>query len=116
MSFAAEGFSFFLIHFHSNLIGERVETRVAVVSAVGAVGRESLGGKSKFEKIGIGVGADPALVGDLKISSGNIGEERREFERAKFEFDAGAAPLFLKSRMPIWIVLLMPGLKNLLLN
>src|SRR6266446_10452766 len=72
--------------------------RIAVVSAIGAVGRESLGGKRIFEKIRIGVGADPALVGDLKISSGNVGEERCELERAKFEFDAGAAPLFLKSR------------------
>src|SRR5258707_14492896 len=98
LGFAAEGSSFFRIHFHSNLIGERVETRIAVVSAVGAVGWEALGGKSKLKKIGIGVGADPALVGDLKIPSGNVGEERREFERAKFELDANAAPLFLKSR------------------
>jgi len=42
LGFAAEGFSFFLIHFHSNLVGKRVETRITVVSAVGAVGWESL--------------------------------------------------------------------------
>ena len=46
--FAAQRFSFFLIYFHANLIGERVHARVAVVSAVGSIRRESLG-KTKTE-------------------------------------------------------------------
>jgi hypothetical protein len=58
LDFAAECFAFFLIHFHTNLIGQRVDTRIAVVPAVGAVGRETLRRKDKFEDIGIVVGSD----------------------------------------------------------
>jgi hypothetical protein len=66
------------------------------VSAIGAVGREALRRESIFEKIRIGVGADPALIGDLKISFGDVGEQRGEFERPEFQLDPGAASLFLK--------------------
>ncbi len=40
--FAAERFPFVAVHFHTNLIGERVDTRIAVVSAICAVRREAL--------------------------------------------------------------------------
>jgi hypothetical protein len=49
LDFTAEGLALFLIHFHVNLIGERVNTRVAVVSAIGAVGREAFRGVNEFE-------------------------------------------------------------------
>src|SRR6266699_697178 len=77
---------------------ECVDVRVAIVSAIGAVGRKALRRESVFKKIGIGVGADPALVGDLEISLCDVGEQRGELERPKFQFDAGAPPLLLKSR------------------
>src|SRR5207302_5951789 len=76
--------------------GERVDVRVAVVSAIGAVGREAFRREGEFEEIGIGVGSDPALISELKVSAADIGKKSGEFERADFEFDAGAAPLFLE--------------------
>ncbi len=42
LNFAAESFPFFAIHFGANLVGERVNARVAIVSAVGAIGRKAL--------------------------------------------------------------------------
>ena len=42
LHFTAQEFPFFLIYFHANLVGQRVYARVAVVSAIGAVGRKSL--------------------------------------------------------------------------
>jgi len=94
--FAAECFAFFLIHFHTNLVGERVDARVAVVSAIGAIGRESFGGKNKFEDVGIVVGANPTQESQLEISVDGVGEESCEFEWAEFEVDTGFAPLFLQ--------------------
>ena len=90
---AAQGFAFFLIHFHTNLIGERVDARVAVVSAVGAVGRKAFRREGKFKKIGIGVGANPPLVRELKISARDIRTKSSESEGTDFEFNANAAAL-----------------------
>ncbi len=73
--FAAESLSFFLIHFNANLIGERIDARAAVVSAIGAVGREAFGGKNKFENVGIVVGADPTQESELEISVDGVGEK-----------------------------------------
>ena len=60
LRFAAKRFPFFLIHFGANLVGERVDAWVAVVSAVGAVGREALRGVDELEDVRIVVGAYPA--------------------------------------------------------
>ena len=60
LNFAAERLPFFAIRFRANLVDQRVDARVAIVSAVGAVGREALRGKNEFEDVGIVVGADPA--------------------------------------------------------
>jgi hypothetical protein len=66
------------------------------VAAIGAVGREALRREGIFKKIRIGVGANPALVGDLKISLGDVGEQRGQFERPDFELNPHAPPLFLQ--------------------
>src|SRR5207302_8231667 len=58
--------------------------------------REAFRREGEFEEIGIGVGSDPALISELKVSAADIGKKSGEFERADFEFDAGAAPLFLE--------------------
>jgi hypothetical protein len=68
------------------------------VAAIGAVGREALRREGIFKKIRIGVGANPALVGDLKISLGDVGEQRGQFERPDFELNPHAPPLFLQRR------------------
>ena len=96
LCFAAECLSFCLVHFHTNLIGERVDARIAVVSAIRAVWREALGRENELEDVRIVVGADPAEKGELKISADGIGEESGQLERTEFEIDAGFAPLFLK--------------------
>ena len=67
--FTAENFSFVLIHFHPNLIAERIDTRIAVVSAIGAVGREAFGGKNKFENIGVVVRANLGKARSKRDSS-----------------------------------------------
>jgi hypothetical protein len=67
------------------------------VSAIGAVGREALGGVDELEDVGIVVGADPAEEIELEVAFDGVGEERGEFERAELEIDAGAAPLVLES-------------------
>ncbi len=51
LHFTAQSFSLFLIHFHANLIRERVDARVAVVSAVGTVGREAFRREGKLKKM-----------------------------------------------------------------
>ena len=66
------------------------------MAAIGAVGREPLRGEGEFEEIGVGVGADPSLVGKLEISFHNIGKEGSEFEGANLEINAHAAPLILE--------------------
>ena len=48
--------SFCAVHFHSFAIEQSVECRVAIVAAIGAVGREAFGGEGKLKKIGAGVG------------------------------------------------------------
>jgi len=68
------------------------------VPAIGAVRRKALRRESIFKKVRIGVGANPALVGDLEISLGNVGEQRGKLKRPQFKLDAHAAPLFLKGR------------------
>ncbi len=97
LGFTAGRFPFFLIHFGTDLVGERVNARVAVVSTVGAIGREAFAGEGELEEIRVVIGAYPAEVGELKIAFGDVGEERGDFEGAKLEFDAGAPPLFLES-------------------
>ena len=56
----AERFAFFLIHFRVNLIGKHVNARDAVVSTVGAIGREAFGGIDEFKDVRVGVGARPS--------------------------------------------------------
>ncbi len=65
------------------------------MSAVGAVGWEALAGEGELEEIRVVIGTDPAGIAQLKVAFGHIGEERGDFEGAKLEFNAGAAPLFL---------------------
>jgi hypothetical protein len=50
LSFAAVCLPFFAVHFGANLVDERVKARVAVVSAIGAVGRERLRGKKIYRR------------------------------------------------------------------
>jgi len=86
LGFAAEGLPFFLIHFGTDLVSERVDARVAVVSTVGAIGREALAGESELEEIRVVIGAYPAEIHELKIAFGHVGdagEERGDFEGAK---------------------------------
>ena len=56
LRFAAEGFALFLVGFDVDLVGQRVDARVAAAAAVGAVGRKAFGRKNKFENVGIVVG------------------------------------------------------------
>ena len=72
--------------------------RVAIVSAIGAVARKALRREGILKKVRIGVGADPPLVGDLKIPFSDIGERCGELQRPDFELNAYAPPLFLKRR------------------
>jgi hypothetical protein len=84
LGFAAKLFSFFLIGLYTNLISQPVDVRILVVSAVGAVGRETFGSKNIFKNVGIVVGADPTRVSELKISARRIGKRGGQFQRAKF--------------------------------
>src|SRR6202171_5680250 len=96
LALAAENLPFFTIHFDTDLVGERVDARVAVVSAVGAIGREALAGEGELEEIRVAGGADPAEKIDLEIAFQGVGEERGLFEGAEFEIDSDAAPLVLE--------------------
>ena len=77
MDFARQGFPFFLVHFHANLIGERVDARIAVVSAIGSVGREAL---AEVEDDGGGVGS---LAGREQTESAALGRFVRGIEDEK---------------------------------
>ncbi len=88
LNFAAENLPFFAIHFGANLIDQRVDARIAVVSALGAVGRKALRGKNKFEDVGIVVGADPTRIGELKIASCRVGEKAQTRRRERVEAEA----------------------------
>ena len=56
LNFAAESLPFFAIRFSANLLDERVDARVAVVSAICAVRRKALRRKNKFKHVGIEIG------------------------------------------------------------
>ncbi len=57
--------------------------------AIGAVRRKALRRKSIFKKVRIGVGANPALVTDLEISLGNVGEQRGKRSARKSRCELG---------------------------
>src|SRR5260370_40766203 len=96
LDFAAEGLPFFAIHFGADLVGQRVDARVAIVSTVRAVGREALAGEGKLKEIRIVIGANPAEIDDLEVALGYVGEESGNFQGAKFEFNADAMPWVLE--------------------
>ena len=58
------------------------------MSAVGAVGRETLRRKNKFENVRIVVCTDPARIGELEIASCRVGEKAQRRRRKRGEAEA----------------------------
>ena len=58
------------------------------MSAVGAVGRETLRRKNKFENVRIVVCTDPARIGELEIASYRVGEKAQRRRRKRGEAEA----------------------------
>lgn len=58
--------AFVVIGSLAGLVEERVELRIAIAAAIGAVGWNFMGGEDEFENVGIVVTADPALRVELE--------------------------------------------------
>src|SRR5437899_614054 len=62
-----------LIELTAALRDQSVNLRIAVVTAIGAPGREAAGGEDSFKNVGILIAADPAQRINLEGSFGHVG-------------------------------------------
>ena len=84
-----------LIELAAALRDQSVNLRIAVVTAVGAPGREAAGGEDSFKNVGILIAADPAQRIKLEGSFGHVGIKGGELHRTNVEFDTYRAQLLL---------------------
>jgi len=80
----------------AGFVEECVELGIAVAAAIGAVGRNFVGGEDEFEDVGVVVSADPALCVELEGAVSDVGVEGSKFLGANFESDAELLPLLLE--------------------
>jgi hypothetical protein len=88
--------AFVMVGSLAGLVEEHVELGVAIAAAIGAVGRNFVGGEDEFENVGVVVSADPALCVELEGAVSDVGVEGGEFLGANFESDAELLPLLLE--------------------
>src|SRR5207253_6152921 len=84
-----------LIELAAALRDQSVNLRIAVVTAVGAPGREAAGGEDSFKNVGVLIAPDPAQRIKLEGSFGHVGIKGGELHGTNVELDAYRAQLLL---------------------
>src|SRR5437763_6726579 len=84
-----------LIELAAALRDQSVNSRIAVVTAVGAPGREAAGGEDSFKNVGVLIAANPAQRIKLEGALGHVGIKGGELHGADVQFDTYRAQLLL---------------------
>src|SRR5580700_9306674 len=81
LDLAAKRLPLLLIHFGANLVGQRIDTRIAIVPTISSIRGKALGRKDKLKDVGIVVRTDPAEQVELEIALDRIRQNGGEFQR-----------------------------------
>src|SRR5580692_4604822 len=84
-----------LVNFPASLIDQRIDTRVGVISAIGAVRRELGRMKNILENVRVFITSNPSQRVQLIGTARDIGKESGKFESANVEDNANIAQLLL---------------------
>src|SRR5437588_10554758 len=95
LHFSVNFFALVLIELTAALRDQSVNLRIAVVTAVGAPGREAAAGEDSFKNVGVLIAADPAQRIKLEGSFGHVGIKGGELHGTNVELDAYRAQLLL---------------------